>query len=133
MVMTRVAPSALVAPPSTWYAMEYHLVRVVIWISQHIARFFTTPDYAQLILGPWAEYAMTQAYLLWGTDRFVNFVEVLSMFGSAIGVSVIAKILGAGPRGQVLAAVICATIPSGVLEASGPMNTYVVSFWITTT
>ncbi|TLY32386.1 MAG: hypothetical protein E6K56_03345 [Ignavibacteria bacterium] len=132
-VMTLVATTALVAPPSTWDAMEYHLGRVVIWISQHSARFFTTPDYAQLILGPWAEYAMTHAYLLWGTDRFVNFVEVLSMVGSAIGVSIIAKMLGAAPRGQALAAVISATIPSGVLEASGPMNTYVVSFWITTT
>jgi hypothetical protein len=132
-IMTLVAATALVAPPSTWDAMEYHLGRVVIWISQHSVRFFATPDYAQLILGPWAEYAMTQAYLLWGTDRFVNFVEVLSMFGSAIGVSIIAKILGAGPRGQALAAVLCATIPSGVLEASGAMNTYVVSFWITTT
>src|SRR5438445_4923989 len=55
------------------------------------------------------------------------------MVGSAIGVSIIAKMLGAAPRGQALAAVICTTIPSGVLEASGPMNTYVVSFWITTT
>jgi hypothetical protein len=41
--------------------------------------------------------------------------------------------LGASPRGQALAAVVCVTIPEGVLEASGPMNTYVLAFWMTAT
>jgi len=124
--------TAVVASPATWDAMEYHLPRVVMWMSNHSVRFFPTSDYCQLIYGPWAEYAMMHADLLWGGDRFVNLVEFFSMLGCGIGVSLIAKRLGAGLRGQALAAVICATIPEGVLEASGPMNTYVVSFWIVT-
>ena len=122
--------TAIVAPPNVWDAMEYHLPRVVMWMSNRSVRFFPTPDYAQLIFAPWAEYSMMHTYLLWGSDRFVNLVDFFSMFGCVIGVSLIAKFLGAGPRGQALAAVVCATIPEGVLEASGPMNTYVVSFWI---
>jgi hypothetical protein len=125
--------TALVMPPSMWDAMEYHLGRVAMWMSNYSVRFFATPDYAQLIFGPWAEYSMMHVHLLWGGDRFVNFVEFFSMLGSALGVSYIAKLIGAGPRGQALAAVACATIPEAVLEASGPMNTYVVSFWIMTT
>src|ERR1700683_4130477 len=113
--------------------MEYHLPRVVMWISNHSVRFYPTPDFCQLVFGPWAEYAMMHTYLLWGSDRFVNFVQFFSFVGSIIGVSLVAHKLGAGLRGQVLAAVVCATIPEGVLEASGPKNTYVVTFWIVTT
>jgi hypothetical protein len=125
--------TAVVAPPSMWDAMDYHLPRVVMWMSNHSVRFYSTPDYAQLIWAPWAEYAMMHTYLLWGSDRFVNMIEFFSMTGCLIGVSLIAKCLGAAPRGQALAAVVCVTIPEGVLEASGPMNTYVLAFWMTAT
>lgn len=124
---------AFVAAPSTWDAMEYHLPRVVFWMSNHNVRFFATPDYCQLIFGPWAEYAMMHFHLLWGSDRFVNFAEFFAMLGSIVGASLIARQLGAGWRGQVLAAIAVATIPEGVLEASGPMNTWVVTFWIVST
>jgi hypothetical protein len=125
--------TAVVAAPDTWDAMEYHLPRIAMWMSNHNVRFFPTPDYCQLIYGPWSEYAMMHTQLLWGSDRFVNIVEWLSLLASLLAASLIAKKLGAGPRGQALAAVACATIPEGVLEASGPMNTYVVSFWIAAT
>lgn len=124
---------ALISAPNVWDAMEYHLPRVSMWMSNHSVRFYATPDYAQLIFGPWAEFAMMHTELLWGSDRFVNMVEFLSFLFSAIGVSLIARLLGARPRGQVLAAIACVTIPEGILEASGPMNTYVVSFWIMAT
>ena len=131
-IILLVGITAVVCAPNMWDAMEYHLPRVVMWMSNHSVWFYPTPDYAQLVLGPWSAYAMLHSYLLWGSDRFVNLVEFFSLCGSLIGVSLIAKMLGAGPRGQVLAAVVCATIPEGVLEASGPLNTYVVSFWIVT-
>ena len=131
-VFLLVAITATLAPPSTWDAMEYHLPRTVMWMSNRSVQFYPTPDYAQLIFGPWAEYTAMHASTLWGGDRFVNFIELFSYLGSVVGVSLIAKMLGAGLRGQVLAAVVCATIPQGILEASGPMNTYVVSFWIMT-
>ncbi len=133
LIVVLVAITALVSAPNVWDAMEYHLPRATMWMSNHSVHFYPTPDYAQLIFGPWAEFAMMQTELLSGSDRFVNLVEFLSFLFSAIGVSLIAKMLGAGPRGQALAAIICITIPEGILEASGPMNTYVVSFWIMTT
>ena len=132
-VAVLVGITAVVAAPDTWDAMEYHLPRIAMWMSNHNVRFFPTPDYCQLIYGPWSEYAMMHTQLLWGSDRFVNIVEWLSLLGSLLAASLIAEKLGAGPRGQALAAVACATIPEGVLEASGPMNTYVVSFWIAAT
>jgi hypothetical protein len=133
MITLLIGITAVVAPPSMWDAMDYHLPRMVMWMSNHSVRFYPTPDYVQLIWGPWAEYAMMHTYLLWGSDRFVNMVQFFSMAGCLIGVSSIAKSLGASRRGQALAAVICVTIPEGVLEASGPMNTYVLAFWMTST
>jgi hypothetical protein len=128
-----VAVVALVSAPNIWDAMEYHLPRATMWMSNHSVRFFATPDYEQLIFGPWAEFAMMHTELLWGSDRFVNIVQFLSFLFSAIGVSLLARSLGAGPRGQALAAIASITIPEGILEASGPMNTYVASFWIMAT
>jgi hypothetical protein len=126
-----VAITAIVAPPSLWDAMDYHLPRVIMWMNNHSVRFYATPDYTQLIYGPWAEYAMMHTYMLWGSDRFVNMIQFFSMVGSLIGVSLIAKSLGATGWGQVLSAVICVTIPEGVLEASGSANTYVLALWMT--
>jgi hypothetical protein len=132
-VVLLIGITAVIAAPDTWDALEYHLPRTIMWMSNHNVRFFPTPDYCQLIYGPWSEFAMMHTELLWGTDRFVNIVEWFSLLGSLIAVSLTAEKLGAGPRGQVLAAVACATIPEGILEASGPMNTFVVSFWIAIT
>jgi hypothetical protein len=122
--------TALVSPPNTWDAIDYHLNRVALWISNRGVQFFPTLDYDQLVNPPWAEYAMLHLYLLFGTDRLVNLVEWFSLIGSILCASLIARELGAGFRGQVLAAITCGTIPSALLEASGAMNTAVVAFWI---
>ena len=132
-IVVLVAIVALVSAPNIWDAMEYHLPRATMWMSNHSVRFYATPDYAQLIFSPWAEFTMMHTELLAGSDRFVNMVQFLSFLFSAIGVSLIARLLGASPRGQALAAIASITIPEGILEASGPMNTYVVSFWIMAT
>jgi 4-amino-4-deoxy-L-arabinose transferase-like glycosyltransferase len=68
--------------------------------------------------------------ILSGGDRFANFVQWFSMVGSIIGVSLIAKELGASARGQVFSAVFCATIPMGILQGSSTQNDYVVGFWL---
>lgn len=128
-----VGVTALVAPPNTWDSMEYHLPRIVEWMTYQSVQFFPTNDFRNLIFSPWAEYAMLNMYLLNGDDRFVNLVEWFSFAGAITGVSLIARQLGASTWGQVLAAVFCATLPGFILEASGSMNTGVMAFWLVTT
>lgn len=130
LVIFLVGVTAFFCPPNTWDAMDYHMPRVVQWINNRGVQFYPAHDYSQLIFAPWAEYAMLDLDLLFGGDRFVNFVEWLSLIGSAIGVSAITKLLGGNRWAQVLAAVFSATISEGVLEASGAMNTYVEAFWL---
>ena len=131
-IVAVVAAIAILCPPNSGDVMTYHMPRVVMWMNNRGVQFFPTFDYAQLIFSPWSEYAMLHLDLLWGGDRFVNFVEWFSFVGTLVGVSLIAGALGAGRRGQVIAVVVCATIPTGILEASGGMNTYVLTFWVVT-
>lgn len=129
-VLATIGAIALVAPPNTSDAMEYHLPRMIFWVSNHSVRNYPTPDYAQLIQGTAAEFLTLHSYLLWGGDRLVNLVEFLSLIGSAIAASLIAGKFGAGRTGQLFAALFVVTIPETILEASGAMTTVAVSFWI---
>ena len=132
-IIAMVGITALLAPPSGIDGMTYHMPRVAMWIQNHNVQFFPTRNYTQLIYGAFAEYSMMHTILLWGSDRFVNMVQFFSFVGCAIAVSYIVKLLGGGRRAQALAFLLSITIPEGILEASGPMNTYVTSFWIATT
>jgi len=129
-VVVTVGLIALIAPPNNWDSMTYHMSRVVHWIQNRSVRFYPTHIPTQLYHNPWAEFAIMNLQALSGGDRFANLVQWYSMLGSIVGVTVIAEQLGADLRGQIFAAVIAATIPEGILEASSTQNDYVTSFWI---
>jgi 4-amino-4-deoxy-L-arabinose transferase-like glycosyltransferase len=128
-IVLLVAIVAFLTPPNTQDVMTYHMPRVMYWMQQRSVAFYPTADYRQLHMPPWSEFAMLHVHIFFGSDRFNPLVQWFSFLGSIIGVSLLAKCLGASPRGQVLAAIVCATIPQGILEASGAKNDYVVAFW----
>jgi len=68
--------------------------------------------------------------LLWGSDRLANLVQWSAMIGSWLAVSRIAAQLGAGARGQRLAALFAATLPMGILQGSSAQNDWVAGFWL---
>lgn len=121
---------ALVSPPNTWDAMAYHMPRVVHWLQNRSVAFYATHELRQLHMTPGAEFLVLQLHGLSGSDQFDNLVQWFAFAGSVIGVTLIARSLGASPRGQVLAAFVCATIPEGILQASGAKNDYVLTFWL---
>lgn len=130
LIVALVGLTAILAPPNTWDAMAYHMSRVAQWMTNRDVRPYPAFYSPQLFLSPWAEYGILHLDLLYGGDRLVNLVDWLSMAGTLVGVSLIAEQLGAGRRGQILAALVCATMPAGILEASGAMNTYASAFWL---
>jgi len=130
LLVVLVGAVAILSPPNSWDAMQYHLPRVVHWIENRTVAFYPTHELKQLHMVPGAEFVLLHVHALWGGDRLDNLVQWSAFLGCIIGVTAIARSLGAGRRGQVLAAVICTTIPEGILGASGAKNDYVLSFWI---
>lgn len=122
--------TALVAAPNNWDSMLYHMARIPYWIQNQTVSYYPTHHLGYLWTNPFAEFSVLQLQLLSGGDRFANIVQWLSMFGSIIVVSLIAKRLGADLVGQVLAAFICATIPIGILQSASTQNNYVLGFWL---
>jgi hypothetical protein len=78
---------------------------------------------------PFAEYAILHFQILAGNDTFANLVQWLSMFGTVIGVSLIASSLGADQKGQLFAALFAVTLPMGVLQSTSAQTDYVTAFW----
>ena len=124
------ALTALASEPNSWDAMMYHLPRIVEWINNRGVQFFPTIDRFQLDQAPFAEYAMLHLHLLYGSDRVLALVQWFGYAGCIVAASLVAKELGGTRRSQIVAAVLCATIPSAVLEASGTKTELVAAYWI---
>lgn len=123
--------TALVCAPNTWDAMEYHLPRVVEWISNHSVHLYPTIDRGQLSMPPLAEYIVLHLDLLYGSDRLVNLVQWFAYVGFILAISLIVEELQGSRRMQLFAAALTAALPTAVLGASGTKNDLVLAYWIT--
>jgi 4-amino-4-deoxy-L-arabinose transferase-like glycosyltransferase len=125
--------TGLASAPNTYDSMTYHLPRVMHWLQDQSVSHYYTPISRQLYQPPFAEYAVAHVTSLTKTDRLAFVVQWLALIGSAVGVSVIARQLGAGALGQTLAATIFVTAPMAILQGSSTQNDLVVTFWIVVT
>ena len=124
--------TALLSPPNTWDAMEYHMPRVVEWITNRGVQLYPTIDRQQLSMPPFNEYVILHLQLLAGSDRFANMAQWLGYAGYILSVSLIVRELGGGLRAQLIAAIFSATIPTGLLGASGTKNDCTLAYWMAT-
>ncbi|MBD2104395.1 glycosyltransferase family 39 protein [Leptolyngbya sp. FACHB-261] len=121
---------ALVAAPNTLDSLTYHLARVMHWIQNKNLNPYPTSYLPQIYQPPFAEWVILHLHVLSGGDYWANLVQWFSMVGSILGISLVAKQLGANLQGQVFAAVTAATIPMGILQGSSTKNDYVAAFWL---
>ena len=124
--------SAILGPPNMVDAQTYHMPRVVYWQVNQSVDFFPTSYYQQLSLQPFSEYAMLHLYALAQSDRFVQLAQWAAWLLAIVAASLVAKRLGADWRGQALSAGLCATLPSGAIQASGAKPDVWVAAWLLT-
>ena len=121
---------ALVAPPNTWDAMTYHMSRVAHWAQNGSVATYATHNARQIHMAPGSEFLILHLQALTGGDRLANTVQWSALVGCIVGMSMIARNLGAGPRGQLFAAALCGSLPMAILQATSAQNDLLAALWI---
>lgn len=121
---------AFVSTPNTTDSLRYHMTRVVHWIQNGDLDHFPTGYEPQVVYPYGSELGILHLMLLGGTEQLANLVQWLSMVGSVILSSLLAKELCADRRGQWAAAAFTASLPVGILQSTSTQNDYVTGFWL---
>lgn len=123
---------AIAGLPNAADSHTYHLPRVLRWIQDGTVAFYPTHIPRQLWIGPGWEFYQLHLQLIVGTDAGANLVQWLAMVASPVVASLGARELGAGRRGQLLAALFTLSIPMGIAQASGSQVDLFSGFWLAT-
>lgn len=121
---------ALFAMPSLWDAHTYHMPRVMHWAQNQSVAHYPTNMQRQLWSAPGAEFIVLHFYALSKSDRFLALVPWSAFVLSIAASSLIAKELGATPRGQLMASVFAASLPGAIAQSTGGQVDIVAGMWI---
>ncbi|MGC4054523.1 MAG: hypothetical protein QM757_36045 [Paludibaculum sp.] len=124
------AVTALSCAPNTYDVMAYHMPRVMVWMQARSLAFFPTHMANMNFMPPGNELIQLNFAVLGQGDQLANCVQWFAWIGSLVAVSLSLNLLGAGRGGQWLGLFLAATLPQGVLVATGAKNDVTLSFWL---
>ena len=121
--------TAMVSPPNNMDSMSYHMPRVMHWIQNASISHYPTDNVRQISFPPGAGYSIAHFVILSGNDYFANMVQWLSFLGCILGTSLVAARFS-NRKGQIISALICATIPMAILQSVTTQTDLTVAFWL---
>jgi hypothetical protein len=114
--------SALAYRPNNWDSMTYHLARVAYWLQNRSVAPYATNIARQVDLPPGAEYLVLVLQAISGTERLASLVQFGAWMLLVLSAPALARTHGAPRTVSRWAAVLAATIPMAVLQASSTQN-----------
>jgi hypothetical protein len=121
---------ALISPANNMDSLLYHMSRVIHWAQDQSLAHYPVAFEVQLTHPILAELSILQLRLLWGSDQLASLPQWLSLILCAVTVSVGARLMGAGRKGQLAAAAFGLSLPIGLMEATSTQNDYVAAIWL---
>ena len=122
--------AAILYPPNNFDSMTYHMSRVAHWISNNNVSFYPTTITRQNYQMPLAEFAIMHVQILTSCDLYANLVQWMSFLVLICLGLLIAGELGLSDRQQFVSAIVIATLPMAILQASSTQNDLVVSSFL---
>lgn len=120
----------VVAAPNSTEGLIYHLARIDQWIQHGSIEPYATSTTRQIFMPQWTELAILHVRLLsGGSDRLAAVVPWMAFAGCITLSYGIARQLGSGREGAMLGALVVASLPMAVLEASSTQVDLPVAFW----
>lgn len=121
---------AIISPPNNADSLLYHMARVGHWAQDQGLYHYATAYDHQLFMPIWAETAILQLRILFGSDQLSNLIQWFSYVGCIIVAASIARLLKFPRKAQIVSAVFAATIPLALLESTSTQNDLVVAYWL---
>ena len=123
---------ALFTPPNSIDALWYHLTRAAMWKQEHGVGYIAGVNDARLNGNPpVAEIAVLYTMVVSGTDRLVTMVALAAYVALPLTVFGIARRLLVDRGPALCAALVFATLPVTLLQASGAKNDLVLASFAT--
>ncbi len=114
---------AIATPPNDYDTLWYHLSRAAFWRQEQSVGYVERANDLRLdVFAPGAELVSTWAMALSGDERFAALFQLVALLATMLAVAGIARALGLDRRAAALGAVLFASLPVVVLQASTALN-----------
>ena len=121
----------LIAAPTNWDSMTYHLSRAAYWLQEGGAMRFDGGSLRQLDSMPNAEIATAWTMAMSGRDTFVELVQWTALAACVPAIVGLARLLGATKAQSLAAAALFVILPMPVLQSVTTQNDLVAAACIT--
>ncbi len=114
---------AIATPPNDFDTLWYHLSKAAFWRQEHAVGYVERANDLRLdVFTPGAELVSAWAMTLSGNERFAALFQLFALAATMLAVAGIARRLGLDRRAAALGALLFASLPVVLLQASTALN-----------